>query len=93
MATTGRVCSGEGVYAPELLENPAAVAEAFAEGDIVEVDQVELLNLPSLPGVDPRFDKPEGLALKPDGTLVVGFDNDFQRVDGRPDNLLTPISL
>ena len=84
---------GEGVYAPELLENPAAVAEAFAEGDIVEVDQVELLNLPSLPGVDPRFDKPEGLALKPDGTLVVGFDNDFQRVDGRPDNLLTAISL
>ena len=84
---------GEGVYAPELLENPAAVAEAFAEGDIVEVDQVELLNRPSLPGVDPRFDKPEGLALKPDGTLVIGFDNDFQRVDGRPDNLLTAISL
>ena len=84
---------GDGVYAPELLENPAAVAEAFAEGDVVEVDQVELLNLPSLPGVDPRFDKPEGLALKPDGTLVVGFDNDFARVDGRPDNLLTAISL
>ena len=84
---------GEGVYAPELLENPAAVAAAFAEGVIVEVDQVELLNLPSLPGVDPRFDKPEGLPLKPDGTLVVGFDNDFQRVDGRPDNLLTAISL
>ena len=84
---------GDGVYAPELLENPAAVAEAFAEGDVVEVDQVELLNLPSLPGVDPRFDKPEGLALKPDGTLVVGFDNDFARVDGRPDNLLTAINL
>ena len=84
---------GDGVYAPELLESPAAVAEAFAEGDVVEVDQVELLNLPSLPGVDPRFDKPEGLALKPDGTLVVGFDNDFARVDGRPDNLLTAISL
>ena len=45
------------------------------------------------PGVDPRFDKPEGLTLKPDGTLVVGFDNDFARVDGRPDNLLTAISL
>ena len=84
---------GDGVYAPELLESPAAVAEAFAEGDVMEVDQVELLNLPSLPGVDPRFDKPEGLALKPDGTLVVGFDNDFARVDGRPDNLLTAISL
>ena len=84
---------GDGVYAPELLESPAAVAEAFAEGEVVEVDQVELLNLPSLPGVDPRFDKPEGLALKPDGTLVVGFDNDFARVDGRPDNLLTAISL
>ena len=84
---------GDGVYAPELLESPAAVAEAFAEGEVVEVDQVELLNLPSLPGVDPRFDKPEGLALKPDGTLVVGFDNDFARVDGRPDNLLTAINL
>ena len=84
---------GDGVYAPELLESPAAVAEAFAEGEVVEVDQAELLNLPSLPGVDPRFDKPEGLALKPDGTLVVGFDNDFARVDGRPDNLLTAISL
>ena len=84
---------GDGVYAPELLESPAAVAEAFAEGDVMEVDQVELLNLPSLPGVDPRFDKPEGLALKPDGTLVVGFDNVFARVAGRPDNLLTAISL
>ena len=84
---------GDGVYAPELLESPAAVAEAFAEGDVMEVDQVELLNLPSLPGVDPRFDKPEGLALKRDGTLVVGFDNDFAMVDGRPDNLLTAISL
>ena len=84
---------GDGVYAPELLESPAAVAEAFAKGEVVEVDQAELLNLPSLPGVDPRFDKPEGLALKPDGTLVVGFDNDFARVDGRPDNLLTAISL
>ena len=84
---------GDGVYAPELLDSPAAVAEAFAEGNIMEVDQVELLNLPSLPGVDPRFDKPEGLALKSDGTLVVGFDNDFQRVDGRPDNLLTAISF
>ena len=39
------------------------------------------------------FDQPEGLALKPDGTLVVGFDNDFKRVDGSPDNLLTAISL
>ena len=84
---------GDGIYAPELLDSPAAVAEAFAEGDIIEVDQVELLNLPSLPGVDPRFDKPEGLALKPDGTLVVGFDNDFQRVEGRPNNLLTSISF
>ena len=43
--------------------------------------------------MDPSFDKPEGVALKPDGTLVVGFDNDFQRVVGRPDNLLTAISF
>ena len=57
------------------------------------MDQEELLNRPCLPGVAPRFDKPEGLALKPDGTLVFGFDNDFQREDGRPDNLLTAISL
>ena len=57
------------------------------------MDQEELLNRPCLPGVAPRFDKPEGLALKPDGTLVVGFDYAFRWVDGRPDNLLTAISL
>ena len=84
---------GDGIYAPELLKSPDAVAAAFAEGNIQEVDQVELLNLPSIPGVDPRFDKPEGLALKPNGSIVIGFDNDFQRVDGRPDNHFTEISF
>ena len=45
--------------------------------------------------MDPSFDKPEGVALKPDGTLMVGFDNDFQgwSVVGRPDNLLTALSF
>ncbi len=48
----------------------------------------ELLNIPSL-GIDPSFDKAEGLALKEDGTLVVTFDNDFVHDEDRDtDNML-----
>ena len=76
---------GDGIYAPEMLDTPEEVGEALRSplmnGLIPEVHQTTL------------FDQPEGLALKPDGTLVVGFDNDFKRVDGSPDNLLTAISL
>ena len=34
------------------------------------------------------FDKPEGIALVPDG-LVINFDNDVLSVAGRPDNMMT----
>ncbi|MBN2870592.1 MAG: esterase-like activity of phytase family protein, partial [Campylobacterales bacterium] len=63
-----------------------------AGDDIVYASKIEVLNIPSL-GIDPRFDKSEGLALKEDGTLVVAYDNDFLHVDGRPDNMLTEISF
>ncbi len=78
-----------GVAQPELLTTPS-LADALAAHGIDFAHKNELLNIPSL-GIDPRFDKAEGLALKPDGTLVVGFDNDFVHIDGRPDNLLAEI--
>lgn len=34
------------------------------------------------------FDKPEGIALVPDG-LIINFDNDVLSVAGRPDNMMT----
>ena len=60
---------GDGVYAPELLENPAAVAEAFAEADIVEVDHMELLNLPSLPDARTASTSPRVLHSSPTALL------------------------
>ena len=81
---------GAGVTQPELAD-VESLADAL-QGDIVFVNKNELFNIPSL-GIDARFDKAEGLALKPDGTLVVGFDNDFVHVDGRPDNMLVEIGF
>lgn len=86
---------GEGVYTPEMLDTPEEVGEALRSplmnGIISEVHQTTLFNLAEQ-GINTLFDKPEGLALKPDGTLVFGFDNDFQRVDGRPDNMLAVVT-
>ena len=56
---------GDGVYAPELLDSPAAVAEAFAEGDILEVDRVERLNLPSPPVWTPASTSPKAWLSSP----------------------------
>jgi hypothetical protein len=56
------------------------------------VQQYELFNLPSI-GAELAFDKPEGLALKADGTIFVGYDNDFTHVTGRADNLLTKVTF
>jgi alkaline phosphatase/2',3'-cyclic-nucleotide 2'-phosphodiesterase (5'-nucleotidase family)/3',5'-cyclic AMP phosphodiesterase CpdA/methionine-rich copper-binding protein CopC len=80
---------GDGITQPEL-STEKSIADTL--DSISFVNKNELLNLPSL-GIDPRFDKAEGLALKPDGTLVVGFDNDFIHVDGRADNVLVEISF
>ncbi|MDT9547503.1 MAG: esterase-like activity of phytase family protein [Chlorobium phaeovibrioides] len=68
-----------------------SLADALA-GEVRFAYKNEVLNIPSL-GIDPRFDKAEGLALKDDGSIVVAFDNDFIHVDGRPDNMLVEISF
>lgn len=80
-----------GVSEPELLET-SSIADALAAKGIQMVQRTELLNIPSV-GANPAFDKPEGLALKPDGTLVVFNDNDFVAVDGRADNSAAVISF
>lgn len=80
-----------GVSQPELLDTPS-IADALAAKGIQMVQRTELLNIPSV-GANPDFDKPEGLALKPDGSLVVFNDNDFVAVDGRVDNLASVISF
>ena len=80
-----------GVNQPELLDTPS-IADALAAKGIQMVQRTELLNIPSV-GANPAFDKPEGLALKPDGTLVVFNDNDFVAVDGRADNSAAVISF
>ncbi|MBN1928726.1 MAG: esterase-like activity of phytase family protein, partial [Chlorobiaceae bacterium] len=81
---------GAGVTQPELADTES-LADLLA-GEVVFAQKTELLNIPSL-GADPRFDKTEGLALKPDGSLVVAYDNDFVHVDGRADNVLTEITF
>ncbi len=79
---------GDGVTQPELAHTES-LADALA-GEVTFVHKNELLNIPSL-GIDARFDKSEGLALKADGSLVVAFDNDFLHVEGRADNILVEI--
>ena len=80
-----------GVSQPELLVTNS-IADALKAAGVQMVQRTELLNIPSL-GADPAFDKPEGLALKPDGSLVVFNDNDFVAVEGRADNVATVISF
>lgn len=80
-----------GVSQPELLD-VSSIADALSAKGIRMVQRTELLNIPSV-GANPAFDKPEGLALKPDGTLVVFNDNDFVAVDGRADNSAAVISF
>lgn len=80
-----------GVAQPELLDT-SSIADALSEKGIRMVQRTELLNIPSV-GANPAFDKPEGLALKPDGTLVVFNDNDFVAVADRADNSAAVISF
>ena len=80
-----------GVEQPESLPTES-IADSLAQVGVVFANRVELLNLPSI-GADSRFDKPEGLALKDDGSLVIFNDNDFVNVAGRPDNLATEINF
>jgi len=80
-----------GVEQPETLPTES-IADSLAQVGVVFANRVELINLPSI-GADSRFDKPEGLALKDDGSLVIFNDNDFVNVAGRPDNLATEINF
>lgn len=75
---------------PELVTTDS-IADLLAGKAIIMARRQELFNLPSVVGVSPAFDKAEGIALKPDGSLVFGFDNDFLSVAGRPDNVLTEV--
>ena len=84
---------GEGIHAPEMLNTPTDVTAAFQLGEIHEVRPVERMNRPSLSGINPGFNQPDALAPKPNGTLVIGFDNDCQRIEGRPDNILKALQL
>ena len=80
-----------GVAQPELATT-ASMADLLAAKSIFLAKRTELINIPSVGG-NPLFDKPEGLALGPNGKLVVGYDNDFLAVSGRPANVLTEITF
>ena len=82
---------GAGVTQPEMADVPS-IADALIDSSaaIKMAHRVELFNLPSI-GANYEFDKPEGLALKPDGSLMVFNDNDFTSVAGRADNVATEI--
>ncbi|MFM8276282.1 MAG: 5'-nucleotidase C-terminal domain-containing protein [Cyanobium sp.] len=95
-----------GVVQPELLDNrrvlidhdgnPAtpqifstSSADRLAAAGIRLAHKTELFNLPSIGGTT-AFDKPEGLALRNDGSLVVVYDNDFG-TEGASGNALTVV--
>ena len=74
-----------GVASPELLDNSltlvngvysASSADRLAAAGITLVNKVELFNLPSVGG-SLAYDKPEGLTLRDDGSIVINYDNDF----------------
>ncbi|MCT0223725.1 choice-of-anchor I domain-containing protein [Synechococcus sp. CS-1328] len=80
-----------GVAQPEQLD-AVTLSNALVSAGVAQVHQNELFNLPSI-GANPAFDKAEGLALLPDGSLVVGYDNDFLAQAGRPDNQLSFVTF
>ena len=74
-----------GVANPELLDNKltlvdgiysASSADRLAAAGITLVNKVELFNLPSVGGTL-GYDKPEGLTLRDDGSIIINYDNDF----------------
>lgn len=67
-----------GIFEEATLEQQTA--DALAGVGIQPVNKIKTTNLPSLGYL--AGDKPEGLALLPDGTLVVINDNDFGLAEG-----------
>lgn len=67
-----------GIFEDGTLEQQSA--DALATAGIQPVNKIKTTNLPSLGYL--AGDKPEGLALLPDGTLVVLNDNDFALGEG-----------
>lgn len=67
-----------GLFEEATLEQQTA--DALVVADIQPVNKIKTTNLPSLGYL--AGDKPEGLALLPDGTLVVINDNDFGLAEG-----------
>jgi 2',3'-cyclic-nucleotide 2'-phosphodiesterase (5'-nucleotidase family)/sugar lactone lactonase YvrE len=65
--------------------------DRLAAAGIRVAHKTELFNLPSIGG-STDFDKPEGLTLRDDGALVVGYDNDFG-TEGASGNALTVVSF
>ncbi len=85
----------DGKAQPELVDikttDFGSIADLLAGQGVQLARREELLNLSSVVGVNASYDKAEGLALKPDGSLVIAFDNDFLSVAGRADNALTEV--
>ncbi|MCP9907255.1 5'-nucleotidase C-terminal domain-containing protein, partial [Cyanobium sp. BA5m-21] len=89
-----------GVASPELLDNSltlvngvysASSADRLAAAGITLVNKVELFNLPSVGG-SLAYDKPEGLTLRDDGSVVINYDNDFG-TEGANGNAFTVVSF
>jgi len=89
-----------GVASPERLDNSltlvngvysASSADRLAAAGITLVNKVELFNLPSVGG-SLAYDKPEGLTLRDDGSIVINYDNDFG-TEGANGNAFTVVSL
>jgi hypothetical protein len=97
-----------GVASPELLDNrrtlvdhdsnPAtpeifstSSADALAAAGIRLAHKIELFNLPSIGGTT-AYDKPEGLTIRDDGSLVINYDNDFG-TEGASGNTFTVVNF
>ncbi|MCP9821703.1 esterase-like activity of phytase family protein [Cyanobium sp. L1E-Cus] len=89
-----------GVASPELLDNSltlvngvysASSADRLAAAGIKLVNKVELFNLPSVGG-SLSYDKPEGLTLRDDGSIVINYDNDFG-TEGANGNTFTVVTF
>ncbi|MDB9448080.1 choice-of-anchor I domain-containing protein [Anabaena sp. CS-542/02] len=89
-----------GVAQPELLDNrrtlvdgvySISTADTLAGAGVRLAHKVELFNLPSIGGTL-AYDKPEGLALRDDGALVINYDNDFG-TEGASGNSFTVVTF